>query len=293
MSTTHHELANLSLIGDRQVNQDRCVAVTRDSTLLLVLADGMGGHPTGEVAARILVDTCRRFFKQTPLPILSPGSFLKQLLHKAHEGIVSYGFAQEPAIEPRTTAVVALIQNGFAYWAHTGDSRLYLFRNGELLTRTRDHSYVERLLEMGVITESELENHPQKNYVTRCLGGTISLPEIPLQKHEIRNEDIIALCSDGVWGNLKGPLMTQKLFSGLSLDHAVQAITQDAALSGFPEADNATLIATRIGGLTETAKALEPRSPPDSGTEEKLDEAIASPQDAINHFEDELKQVKK
>lgn len=293
MKIRGHELAKLSLIGDRKRNQDRCTVVESGNSLLLAIADGMGGHPKGEVAAQIVIDTCRKFMQQTPQPILSPGSFLKRLMHKAHEEIVSFGYEQEPVIEPRTTSVVVLIQNATAYWAHTGDSRLYLFRAGKLLTRTKDHSYVERLLQLGMIKEEELEHHPQKNYVTRCLGGSMTLPEITLDKHQVQPSDVIALCSDGVWGNIDEAAMIRKFYSTIPMEQAVSSLTQDATLSASPEADNATLLALRLGGSSATKSETDSTKIIADTKTDDLGDAIASLQDAINSFENEIKQEKK
>jgi len=288
MNKYNHELAQLSLTGDRKRNQDRCTVVEGDNTLLLAVADGMGGHPKGEVAAQLLMETCRKFLNKSPQPILNPGSFLKHLMHKAHEEIVSFGYQQEPVIEPRTTAVTALIQNGTAYWAHAGDSRLYLFRNKKLLARTTDHSYVERLLQLGMINKKQLKHHPQKNYVTRCLGGSMTLPEITLDQHQIQPGDVIALCSDGVWGNIDDTTMIRHLFSDLPLEQAVETLTQEATLKAFPEADNATLLALRLGGSPGSGKeAASPKKTYDLG------DAIANLQDAISNIKNEIMQEKK
>lgn len=207
------ESAHSSLIGDRKINQDRCIQIREGDTALLGLADGMGGHPRGEVAAQLLIDTCQNYFSLTPHPILNPSSFLTRLLHKAHEDIVAFGYDQQPAIDPRTTAVACLIQKNVAHWAHAGDSRLYLLREMRVLSRTVDHSYVERLKQQGVISAEEQEAHPQRNYVTRCLGGSLASPDITLGKHKLQAGDILLLCSDGFWGSVDEAHMLSSLFS--------------------------------------------------------------------------------
>ncbi|HHH39718.1 MAG TPA: serine/threonine-protein phosphatase, partial [Sedimenticola sp.] len=140
-----YETGGSSRVGDRRDNQDRYLCARAGDTLLLCLADGMGGHPRGEVAAGITVATGRRLLAHAAKPIPDPARFLQRLLLESHIAIRRFGEQQDPPINPRTTAVAALIQNGTAWWVHAGDSRLYLFRNGTLLTRTKDHSYVEQL----------------------------------------------------------------------------------------------------------------------------------------------------
>ena len=290
MSIQPGESAHSSLIGDRKINQDRCIVVREDGTTLLGLADGMGGHPRGEAAAQLLVDTCRSYFDLTPHPILNPSSFLTRLLHKAHEDIVAFGYEQEPAIDPRTTAVACLVQKGVAYWAHAGDSRLYLLRQQRILSRTVDHSYVERLKQQGVISAREQEGHPQRNYVTRCLGGSLLSPEVTLGKHKLEHGDILLLCSDGLWGSIDEGTLLDTLFSRLPLPEAVQALAERAAHNAFPDSDNVTLVAVRMqqGETAKTEPRKQKREKP--AEESNLAQAIADLQNAINTFETENKQ---
>ncbi|MES9964398.1 MAG: protein phosphatase 2C domain-containing protein [Candidatus Sedimenticola sp. 20ELBAFRAG] len=289
MTSHKHQMAEMSLTGDRKRNQDRCSIAESNESVLLTVADGMGGHPRGEAAAQIVTETCSSYFQRTPHPILSPGSFLTRIMQKAHEDIVAFGYENDPPIDPRTTAVIALIQDSMAYWAHAGDSRLYIFRKGRLVTRTTDHSYVERLRQQGVISSSELESHPQRNYVTRCLGGTLSLPEVELGKHSVEPGDILLLCSDGLWGSIDKDLMCEALFGDMSLADATQALANEAAQRAFPDSDNVTLLTMRVG---ESAKPVVTSAPPKARPAKKKDElgeAIANLQDAINSFESEVK----
>jgi len=292
MSIQPGEFAASSLIGDRKINQDRCIRVVDGNVTLLGLGDGMGGHPRGETAAQVLVDTCQNYFDLTPHPILNPSSFLTRLLHKAHENIVAFGYEQQPAIDPRTTAVACLIQKNVAHWAHAGDSRLYLLRERRVLARTIDHSYVERLKQQGVITASEQKHHPQRNYVTRCLGGTLVSPEITLGKHKLEGGDILLLCSDGFWGSIGEDEMLATLFSRLPLSEAVQELAERAAHKAFPDSDNITAIALRMAPLDEQRDAPPEHDRQEHSDESNLAQAIAELQNAINSFETETKQDK-
>jgi len=281
-----------SLVGNRHNNQDRCALIESGDTLLLVLGDGMGGHPRGEMAAQILVDTCRQQLQHQSGPLADPRGFLIDTLDLAHEAIRIYGQRHSPAIDPRTTAVVTLIQDGMAHWIHAGDSRFYLFRDGEILTRTQDHSYVERLRQQGIITARQLEHHPQRNYVTRCLGGASMPPPATLGKRILAPGDRLLLCSDGLWGSVDEELMSDALFSTMSPDEAAAALAEEAAQAAFPESDNVTLLTLRIEHLPAATRVPEahPQSPIDSDNE--LDLAIAELQNAISSFQPRTDQEK-
>src|SRR5690606_29471881 len=98
---------------------------------------------------------------------------------------------------------IALVQQGSAYWAHIGDSRVYHLRGGAMLVRTRDHSHVEMLLRQGKITESQLPTHPMRNFVECCLGGDPAIPEMTLSgRHVLQPDDVVLLCTDGIWAGL-------------------------------------------------------------------------------------------
>lgn len=292
MSIQPGESAFSSLIGDRKINQDRCIRVADDDSVLLGLGDGMGGHPRGEAAAQVLIDTCRSYFNRIPHPILNPSSFLTRLLHKAHENIVAFGYEQQPAIDPRTTAVACLVQKSVAHWAHAGDSRLYLLRERRVLSKTIDHSYVERLKQQGVITAKQQKNHPQRNYVTRCLGGALASPDITLGKHKLEAGDILLLCSDGLWGSISEEELLTTLFSTLPLSEAVRKLAEQAAHNAFPDSDNITLLALRMqqGDQDKLDETRNEQAQP--AEESNLAQAIAELQNAINNFETEIKQEK-
>lgn len=291
--TAPGKAAKQSLVGDRKTNQDRCIQVDGIKCTLLGLADGMGGHPRGEMAAQILIDTCEQYLRSTPQPIQNPGSFLIRLLHKAHDNIIDYGKNQHPPIDPRTTAVVVLIQNDTAYWAHAGDSRFYLFRGHKVYGRTIDHSYVERLRQQGIISAREQESHPQRNFVTRCVGGSVAPPNIPIEKQELEPGDILMLCSDGLWGNLDEGFIEDALFSDMSLAEAVNSLAEEATQRAFPESDNVTLLAMQITQATEKVSSVKQKVANRTGKQTELDQAISNLENAIKNFEQNNQQEKK
>lgn len=190
-----------SMIGDRKYNQDRVAYAYRDDALLLVLADGMGGHLHGELAASIAVESVIEMFAHHPTSMVAaPQDFLSDALRHAHHHIMQLPHDKNVGF-PGTTCVVALLQDGKMYVAHAGDSRLYVFRDQAVLSRTRDHSMVQQWFEWGVISEEEARTHPRRNQITNCLGGVEDMFYVesspPLS---LAQGDIVLLGSDGLWG---------------------------------------------------------------------------------------------
>src|SRR5512134_823818 len=189
--------------GSRKVNQDRLAYTYGRDTLLLVVADGMGGHAGGEIAAQIAVRLFIERFQQEAKPVLrNPLKFLQETMLRAHQALVSYANQFSMLETPRTTCVAAVVQAGYAYWAHVGDSRLYLYRSGKLIGETKDHSKVQYLVDQGIIGASEVATHPDRNRIFSCLGGMVD-PVIDLGKRtQLRNGDVVVMCTDGLWGVL-------------------------------------------------------------------------------------------
>ena len=112
------------------------------------------------------------------LPVFDPQGFLTLSLARAHDRVVKLGEGVALDHKPRATCAVCLVQDGGSYWAHVGDSRIYQLRAGSIKARTRDHSHVELLLREGLIAESEMRDHPMRNFVECCLGGDVPLPDM-------------------------------------------------------------------------------------------------------------------
>src|SRR5690606_4222714 len=189
---------------DREDNQDRvAVAVTENAALAMVI-DGMGGHSDGSRAADTALKSLLGSFQRSSLPLFDPLGFLHLSLSKAHDDVARLGRSQSIDSRPRATIAVCLVQEGVAYWAHVGDSRIYHIRSGKVLARTRDHSHVELLLREGKITEEEMATHPMRNFVECCLGGDPAIPEMTIgAPHRLEPHDVLLLCTDGIWANLR------------------------------------------------------------------------------------------
>lgn len=233
------EAARTTLNGNRACNQDRCLVLADGDCILLAVADGLGGHPRGEIAAQLLVDVCEALFRRAARPLADPQQFLLSCVGKAHQAIRRYGARQDPPIQPRTTAVLALVQNGVAHWAHVGDSRLYLLRDGQVLAQTRDHVQVRFVRHSGDGPSRALAS------LTRCLGG---LPLPPLttcaRPTPLRQGDTLVLCSDGLWGQVPSAMLLDA-FSRIRqpLDQCLEGLALEAVEAD--NSDNVTAVALR------------------------------------------------
>jgi serine/threonine protein phosphatase PrpC len=187
--------------GDRAYQQDqvRIFAHPRiPGCLLAVVADGMGGKSGGRKAADQVILTAQQLFERHVPAREDPVDMLRSLVQEAHLMIKLTAITTEE--EPHSTAVAFMVHSSLACDAiHAGDSRFYHFRKAELVSRTLDHSYVQRLVEKGEISEAEADSHPQANLLTGCLG-TQQDPPLSLQ-HIDRLEigDSMLACSDGLW----------------------------------------------------------------------------------------------
>ncbi len=236
-------------IGGRKVNQDRMgYSFTRDA-LLLVLADGMGGHLAGEVAATIALQTLSMMFRMQAKPyVKKPERFLEEALNQAHWDILAYAEANKLPETPRTTVVACLVQHNCAVWAHCGDSRLYWVRRNQVLARTRDHSHLEHLIERGRASEADRNTHPDRNKLWNCLGAG-QAPKIELSRQAgLEPGDTLLLCSDGLWGMLPESEIVHRL-STSTIVQAVPDMVAMAAAIGGARADNTTALAITWQGV--------------------------------------------
>ena len=236
--------------GSRAVNQDRIAYTYSRDTLLMVVADGMGGHAGGEIAAQIAVRLFIECFHQQAKPVLkSPLAFLHELMVRAHAALGSYSTQFSMLETPRTTCVACIVQAGFAYWAHVGDSRLSLFRQGSLVSQTRDHSKVQYLIDQGLIGAAEAADHPDRNKIYSCLGGLVD-PVIDLSNRTpLRNGDVIVMCTDGLWG----PFSSDEIASWLTSTPILKAapeMMREAERRGGDDGDNLSAIVMRWGPET-------------------------------------------
>jgi serine/threonine protein phosphatase PrpC len=224
--------------GGREKNEDRMgYCYTRESGLF-VLADGMGGHPEGEVAAQLALQAISALFQKEARPAVNdvPG-FLTSGLMAAHHQIIRYASDKGMLDTPRTTLVVAVVQDGCATWIHCGDSRLYVVRDGALLTRTRDHSYMEHE-PPGAIRKDRIN----RNILFTCLGSPTRPVFDVTGPVTLQNGDKILLCSDGLWGTVDEAEIVHQLATSPVSD-AVPDLVEKALRNGGARSDNVTVLA--------------------------------------------------
>jgi PPM family protein phosphatase len=222
---------------------------TRDA-LLLLLADGMGGHIQGEMAATIALQTIGSLFQQNANPyIKKPEKFLEDSFFSAHREIHRYRAINNLPETPRTTIVACLIQHNSAFWAHCGDSRLYWMRQGQILSRTRDHSRIESLIAQGKVDPSERHTHPDRNKLFNCLGA----PNIPIvelsRRASLQAGDVILLCSDGLWSVLPDHVLAQSLHANTVVRAVPELISTATGIAG-KTSDNVTALAMMWEGAS-------------------------------------------
>ena len=187
--------------GDRPYQQDQ-VEILRHprhkDCLLAVLADGMGGKSGGRKAADQVVLTARQLFDRYVPSKDDAADTLRQLATEAHLMIKLTAITAEE--EPHSTVAAFLLGPALGcVVAHAGDSRVYHFRGAELVRRSTDHSYVQRLIDEGKIGEDEADGHPQGNLLTGCLGTQAEPPTAVYTIAELTPGDTLLACSDGLW----------------------------------------------------------------------------------------------
>jgi serine/threonine protein phosphatase PrpC len=222
----------------------------------MVLADGMGGHRHGEVAAQLAVKTLTEAFQRLALPtLISPAKFLTDHIQQIHDMIENVRQTDELADSPRTTIVAAIVQRNTLYCAHVGDSRLYHFRDGHLLFRTEDHSIVQSLYRKGLINQDEMATHPYRNKIYNCLGGD-NIPQIDLaDKHELIDGDIIMLCTDGVWNVVNDKEIKHVLISG-PINETVPHLLDLSEKNSDHTGDNMSVIGLQWGDRQANPQAV-------------------------------------
>ncbi|RRS02842.1 serine/threonine-protein phosphatase [Aquabacterium soli] len=253
--------------GGREKNEDRMgYCYTRESGLF-ALADGMGGHPEGEVASQLALQTIAALFQRDARPALAdPIRFLQDAIMAGHHQLLRYASEKGLIDTPRTTIVACILQGDTAYWAHCGDSRLYMVRGEKLIARTRDHSYAE--LQDTLSTVVPMVERYNRNVLFTCLGSP-GKPVVDTAGPLLLQEgDRLLLCSDGLWGTVEDDVITRHMATR-AISDAVPELVEEALRNGGPKCDNVTVLAMEW----ESAANEEPSS---ISTEALGDEVFAS-----------------
>ena len=239
------EAALAQHVGDRAEQQDRVDVVQHpmlDDVLLAVLADGAGGHTGGAMASGEVITRARQTFLD-----FRGREDLQELMHDvlmdAHQGILLSRFASEQ--DPFSTAVALIVRGATAQWAHCGDSRLYHVRDGQVIHRSEDHSFVAQLLRQGEITEAEINTHPKRNVLLSCLGGRKAPQVTPGQCEDLREGDVFLLCSDGLWAYFSDEELATTL-SQRDVREVAQTLLREARTRAAGRGDNVSLAVVRL-----------------------------------------------
>ncbi|RCS59489.1 PP2C family protein-serine/threonine phosphatase [Parvibium lacunae] len=249
-----------SKLGTRQVNQDRMGFSYSRDCLMMVVADGMGGHANGEIAAQITLQAIAGMFQQRARPVIKDtAKFLEDAINAAHKEIHRFRAVNQLPEAPRTTVVVCVVQDGCAHWAHAGDSRLYLMREGEVLIRTKDHTKVQRLVDEGYISQEQAYLHPERNKVMNCLGSPME-PRVEIGKVEaLHKGDVLLLCTDGLWAAIHDQELA-RAFMNNQVTESLPDVLEHAVQRSGRSADNATGIAMMWEGKEEVEARSHRRS---------------------------------
>jgi serine/threonine protein phosphatase PrpC len=232
-----------SRIGDRKENEDRVGYSYSRDVLLLTIADGMGGHAQGEVAAEIAVsEITRRFQQEARNRLKRPFDFLVSAIQSAHRAIVSHAVEKNLLECPRTTCVACIVQGGRAYWAHAGDSRLYVLRNGELVAFTQDHSKVQQLIDAGSITPAMAARHPDRNKIFSCLGGVVPPVIDTGRDFALEIGDTLMLSTDGFWSQIPASIIGTMLKKQTVME-LMPGLLTEAQRRAQGESDNLSVVA--------------------------------------------------
>ena len=239
------QFGTASDIGGRGEQQDRVaiIAPPDESGYLVVVADGMGGYEGGARAAQAVVDTASRFFEMGN--VTDPLKSLGRLCAEAHQAVVALG--EQEGQPPGSTCVFLYVSEDEACWAHVGDSRLYHFRNGKLLTRTLDHSMVQLLVGRGEMAEAEMATSPLQNQLYMRLGAK-QPPRPELGSAEVQEGDLFVLCSDGFWESID-PKEVERVMSKTDLAASADRLVHLAKERGGTDGDNIAVAMAQLGRM--------------------------------------------
>jgi len=238
--------------GDRTYQQDQVEVIAHSrisGCLLAVVADGMGGKSGGRKAADQVVLTAQQLFERFVPGEESAAELLAQIVSEAHLMIKLTAISAEE--EPHSTLAAFMIDaNRRCHWIHSGDSRIYLFRGPNLIKRTLDHSFVQRLVDEGTISEAEADVHPQSNLLTGCLG-TVQEPSSSAECIDtLEIGDTLMCCSDGLWHYFT-PREIGSVLHSLAPREAAALLIDRARQRAKGSGDNLSLAVVRLQPVAE------------------------------------------
>ncbi|QEA13582.1 PP2C family protein-serine/threonine phosphatase [Comamonas flocculans] len=242
--------------GDRDYQQDRVELLSHsrvNGCVLAIVADGMGGRSGGRKASDQVLMTASQLFERYDPHTDNAPVFLQNLVQEAHLVIRLTAISAEQ--EPHSTIAAFIINpEGDCHWIHAGDSRIYHFRRKKLLHRTRDHSYVQALVDRGELTEEQARDHPHSNILLGCLGMDADPPATCYSIPQLAVGETLLACSDGVWHYFTSKELAAATAS-LTPREASEYLIQEARERAEGGGDNLSLVVVRIEALVEERKA--------------------------------------
>jgi serine/threonine protein phosphatase PrpC len=229
-----------SQIGGRKKNEDRMGYSYSKAAAVFVVADGLGGHPEGDMAAQLSLQIAMSKFRDQAKPTIPKvHHFIQEVMMEVHQSLVAYAITKAMPDAPSTTMVMAVVQDHRLYLGHCGDSRMYMIRQSEIVMRTQDHSLLMRDGAVFSDSKSELQS---RHTLFSCLGAA-STPFIELAGPvTLEFGDRLLFCTDGLWGSLQESEILQYMQQTKVADGAA-ALVQLAVRNGGPRGDNVTAVA--------------------------------------------------
>ncbi len=274
-----------SRLGDRASNQDRCAILKKNNTILLLLADGMGGRKRGELAAQKFIDVMSDAFQHTNITAMGEVDFLRRSIQYAHAEIRLLG--ENRVQTPCTTCVCCLVHENRASWAHCGDSRLYHLRANEILFRTEDHSYVAHLVRHNALSSTEARTHPMRHYVTSCLGINKKFPHISVQPPvPLLQNDVLLLCTDGLWQSTPASDF-HALGSCRNLERQLETLMEQVTRRNYPHCDNVSAVVFKLIDAVTTHRTAGSETNA-TGPASELERAVQEIETAWSRYQQEF-----
>jgi PPM family protein phosphatase len=227
--------------GPRDEQQDAgiCLSTPEHGTALLVVSDGLGGQGGGRIASQKVTDLARQLWEERQGILLDPAGELATFCQTAHDRINEEGIKH--GLSPRTTIATLYLTPTQAHWVHSGDTRLYRFRAGQLLERTEDHSVLQILVKQGLVAEKDMGTHPDQGILLQSLGGQEYEPPTH-GRADLLSEDGFLLCTDGFWERTKLEEMAELLTCSRSQASLLLELAVARAVKrNGPKGDNVTV----------------------------------------------------
>lgn len=228
----------------REINEDsyNMIAGYPGVPISFIIADGMGGHNSGEIASKMAVDIISNHVLQLPGLLAKEENItaiIEQMMMKANAEVYLVSQEQESTHGMGTTLIITIVYNRKIYVGHIGDSRVYLLRDGQLQRMTTDHSFIEELVRNGSLTREEAEKHPSKNILTRALGCSETI-QVDVFSVDMKENDVYLMCTDGLTNTLDENEIKEIIENNKDLEFACNELIRRANEKGGE--DNITVI---------------------------------------------------